>query len=111
MDKNGNKQELKIDDNGNPFYLNSDGKKVNVPKQTVAPIPEIFQDENGDPFVLDAKGNRQKVQIDSNGQPFYTGENGKPVLLSQQKMQNFQMVYKDENGLEYMVDKKNGKKV
>jgi hypothetical protein len=32
IDKNGKKQEVKMDSNGQPYYVSSDGKRVNIPK-------------------------------------------------------------------------------
>ena len=45
MDKTGKKQEVKIDSNGQAYYVDSSGKKVDIPKQGSAKMTEVFLDD------------------------------------------------------------------
>lgn len=79
---------------GRAFYVDAKGKKV-YPKEDP---PTIEIDEHGHPFIVDSLGNRQKVLMDQNGQPYYMDKSGKKVMVLNEKVENYQMVMKDENG-------------
>jgi hypothetical protein len=110
-DKNGKRQEVKIDANGVAYYTDSNGKKVQIPKQGSPKLPELFLDEDGRAYVLDANGQRQTVETDANGQPYYLDENGHRVDMASAPVANFQAVFKDAHGNAFIVDKKTGKKL
>ena len=74
-------------------------------------MPDIFLDEQGNAYILDASGQRQVVETDDNGQPYYLDAEGHRVDLAPTKMENFQAVFKDENGNQFIVDKKTGKRL
>ena len=60
-DKNGKQQEVKIDSSGQAYYMDASGKKVLIPKQGSAKLPDLFLDEQGNAYVLDSSGQRQIV--------------------------------------------------
>ncbi len=111
IDKNGRRQEVKVDANGNAFYTDQSGKKTAVPKQGSSQMPEMFLDKNGKPYVLDVKGERRALETDINGQPYYLDSEGLRINLTSQPVANFHPVFKDEYGNSYIVERTSGHQI